>query len=172
MRRRIPWGYAFLVYITVFMSGCGFLFVHGPPADHAQRMERFSCTESNVGPILDGIWGSLNAIALVRYATDESWRFENDLETAHAVIFGGWVIFSGSASIVGFNKTKSCKQARAAWGQRLRESRRDGEDGVQPEASPQGADSTQGVWGRVAEWTDPMFAMPPDSAVSDTTSGS
>jgi hypothetical protein len=167
MRRRVLWGYAFLAYLTVFTSGCGFLFVHGPPADHEQRAELFSCTEGNIGPILDVIWASLNAIGLVYYAVDEEFR--NDVESASAVASAGWIVLSGSAAIVGFNKTKKCREARMAQNRRLRGGQ-DGQGEADPTFAAPSVDSTEGVWGRVAEWTDPMFPLP-DSTVSDTASG-
>jgi len=170
MRRRFPWGYAFLAYVTVFMSSCGFLFVHAPPADHAERVDSFSCTESAIGPALDFVWAGLNAAgAVIAITSDES---EIDNRSTVIVVGFGWTIFSTAAGAVGMNKIKKCKDARLAWNRRLRENRRDDGDESESMSPAPAVDSTESVWGRVAEWTDPMFPMPPDSVVSHTNSGS
>lgn len=168
MRHRIPWGYAFIAYITIGTSGCGFLFVHGPPADHAERSELFSCTESNIGPILDVIWAGLNATGIILYAADA--QFRDDVESASVAFSAGWVALNTSAAIVGFNKTSKCREARLAQNRRLRAGSGDREDGVGT-LMLQAPDATETVWGRVAQWSDPLFPEVPDRTPADTTAG-
>jgi len=95
--------------LPAMMGGCGFVFTHGPPANHEQ-LDYISCTESNAGPILDVVYGSLNLLGSIAVATDQSYTQEQ----ANQIIAGGvvWAGFSTVAAITGFGKTKRCKAAR------------------------------------------------------------
>lgn len=104
-----------LTVVAGLISGCGFLFVHGPPADHATQ-PYFSCTESNAGPILDLVWAGLN----IGGAIDAQNHPENYQGGSGATTVGiVWAVVSTSAAIVGFNKVKKCQAAKREQAQRL-----------------------------------------------------
>ena len=95
-------------------SGCGFLFVHGPPTGHEQ-LEYIPCTESDAGPILDIVWGGLNVLGALVIASSPE-EYENpDLATASGL---GWGVVSAFSAASGFKKVSACKNARQAWAQR------------------------------------------------------
>jgi hypothetical protein len=107
MKRLAP---VFLAAITA----CGFLFTQAPPAGH-EHMDYFTCTESDVGPILDVVWGGLNLVGAVIIASDRE-----AYESPDAAIVSGlaWSILSGSAAAVGFNRVKQCRAAKGLLAQR------------------------------------------------------
>jgi Big-like domain-containing protein len=94
-----------LLLLSVSASGCGFIFSHGPPEGHA-RLDDFSCTESNAGPITDIIWLGLFGLTL---ATGDL----GDYDPARVVVASSALTaVSGSAAVVGFNKSKRCRAAK------------------------------------------------------------
>ncbi len=97
-----------LASATSILVGCGFIFSHGPPENH-QELEYFSCTESNTGPILDIVWGSLNVLGALAAAADPDAYTNSD-----QIIFVGltWGAVSGAAAAVGFTKSRECRDAK------------------------------------------------------------
>jgi hypothetical protein len=97
-----------LASATPILVGCGFVFSHGPPDNH-QQLEYFSCTESNTGPILDVVWGSLNVLGALAAAGDPDAYTNSD-----QIILVGltWGAVSGAAAAVGFNKSRKCRDAK------------------------------------------------------------
>ena len=95
-------------------SGCGFIFVHGPPPDH-ERLEYISCTESDAGPILDIVWGGLNVVGALTIASSPSDYENPDLAIASGLT---WGVVSSFSAASGFKKTSACKHARQALAQR------------------------------------------------------
>lgn len=112
--RRTSTSAVLLTLLTIGTSGCGFIFVNGPPENH-QKMEYFNCTESEVGPILDGIWAGLNAAGATTAAINP-----DEYENSGAIITSGliWTGVSGAASIVGQNKVNDCRNAKRALAER------------------------------------------------------
>ena len=99
--------------LALATGACGFLFTHAPP-DGWEQMDYFTCTEGNVGPILDVVWAGLNAAGFVLVASDPDSDENASAALAFHVI---WVGVSGSAAFVGFNKTKKCRAAKQAHAQ-------------------------------------------------------
>ena len=97
-----------LALCALSVSGCGFIFSHGPPAGH-ENLQYFSCTESNTGPILDIVWGALNVIGALTVAGDRS-SYDNPDQTI--AIGLAWGVVSVPAAAVGFNKSKKCRAAK------------------------------------------------------------
>ncbi len=66
--------------LTIATSGCGLIFSHAPPEGY-EEMDHFTCTESNVGPIIDVIWGGLNVLGAVIVVSnpDEYANSERDI---------------------------------------------------------------------------------------------
>ena len=53
----------FALGISMFaVSGCGLLFVEGPPSTIPENAMSVRCTESKTLPTLDGVWAVLNPI--------------------------------------------------------------------------------------------------------------
>lgn len=96
------------------LNGCGFIFVNGPP-DGQENMNYFNCTESQVGPILDGVWAGLNASGAVLAATNP-----DEYQNSGTIIASGliWTGVSGAAAIVGQNKISDFREAKRALAQR------------------------------------------------------
>lgn len=103
-----------LLPLLTAASGCGFLFTHGPPTGHEQ-LDYIPCTESDAGPILDIVWGSLNVLGAIAIASSPE-EYENpDLATASGM---GWGVLSAFSAASGFKKASACKAARLALAQR------------------------------------------------------
>lgn len=93
----------------VFHAGCSYLFVSGPPANHAQ-LAVFDCTESNTLPVLDLIWAGLNGLGAAS-ALSESEQMNSNRD--QVITVGAlWLAVSGTAAIYGFSKVSDCKSAR------------------------------------------------------------
>ena len=105
-----------LLLLSVSASGCGFIFSHGPPEGHA-RMEDFSCTESNAGPIIDVIW--LGFFGLTIATGDLSGYDAARVIVTSSVVAAVW----GSAAAVGFNKSKRCRAAKRQLAERQAQGR-------------------------------------------------
>lgn len=103
-----------LALLAIGTSGCGFIFVNGPPENH-QQMEYFNCTESEVGPTLDGIWAGLNAAGATTAAINPDEYRNHETIIASGVT---WTLVSGAASIVGQNKVNDCRDAKRALAER------------------------------------------------------
>lgn len=110
---------ASLLLLSVSTSACGFIFSHAPPDGHEQ-MDYFTCTESNAGPILDVIWGSLNVLGALVVASDPD-AYNNPGGTI--AIGLTWGVVSGSAAGVGFSKSKKCTGAKRQLAQRQAQGR-------------------------------------------------
>lgn len=115
--------------IVILGNGCGFVFTSGPPQGHEQ-MDYFTCTESNVGPALDGVWAGLNLAGAIIIASDQDAYIDPGPAIAGGIL---WGVFSTAAMIVGTNKTKKCREAKRLLAQRQG-------SGVVP--TPQSADAT------------------------------
>ena len=94
---------AFLGLVPAATGACGFIFSHAPPAGHEQ-MDYFTCTESNVAPIIDVI------------VVIEAFVFGAERRIANRLVFAG---LSGVAAGVGFSKSRECRAAKRALAQRL-----------------------------------------------------
>ena len=94
---------AFLGLVPAATGACGFIFSHAPPAGHEQ-MDYFTCTESNVAPIIDVI------------VVIEAFVFGAEPRIANRLVFAG---LSGVAAGVGFSKSRKCRAAKRALAQRL-----------------------------------------------------
>jgi hypothetical protein len=96
-------------------SGCSFLFVKGPPDNHA-KMATFDCSESRAWPVLDTIWAALNGLGAVSAASGSEMPRQNqqqgaDRDTVMAVGFG-WLVVSGAAAIFGYSQVSACNDAK------------------------------------------------------------
>lgn len=121
--------------LVLGLSGCGFLFVDGPPDDY-MNMNYVQCTESDVGPVLDAVWAGLNAAGAILIAADpDAYEDDWDVSSGAGIASGAaWTILSGSSALVGFNKVSRCRTAKRELADRQAEGRTgQQEDGEQNE---------------------------------------
>ena len=97
-----------IAVVLFAVSGCGFLFVEGPPRVIPENATSVRCTESKALPTLDAIWAGLNVLGILVIASDPD-AYEN----SGAAIGGGvaWTIFSGFSAKSGFDKVADCREA-------------------------------------------------------------
>jgi hypothetical protein len=125
-------GIALLCLTVVVAHGCGFVLSEGPPAGH-ERMARFTCTESNVGPALDLTWASLNLLGALAAASAPD-DYDNPGQIVGVGL--GWWLVSGSAAVVGFRKSRRCRAAKQL---SLQQARRPAPPPAAPPAPPPAA---------------------------------
>jgi hypothetical protein len=104
---------AVVALLPVHVAGCSLLFVNGPPREHAQ-MPYFTCTQSNVVPILDAVWAGLNGLgAAIALTTDQrEFEFDYDQSRNQTIVVGaGWLLLSGFSAYSGFERTAACRDA-------------------------------------------------------------
>ena len=96
----------------------------GPPVGHEQ-MDYFTCTEGDAGPILDIVWAGLNVAGAVVCAADPD-SYENS--GACVAVGLGWGALSGTSAVVGFGKTKKCRDAKQQLAERQSQQRAPGRE--------------------------------------------
>ncbi len=90
-------------------TGCGFILTKGPPRGYEQ-MDTFSCTESNVGPILDMLpAGFFLTLGVTAIAANEDFYDTTTTELGAGLLL--WAALYGSSAAVGFGKTSRCREA-------------------------------------------------------------
>ena len=114
VKRRV--GVAAIIAIVSLQSGCSFLFVHGPPSNHAQ-LASFDCSESNGWPIFDVIWAGLNGLGAATAGNTPDMTGNGGTSTGPSqgeVVAVGvtWLVVSGVSAIYGFSKTSECRDAK------------------------------------------------------------
>jgi hypothetical protein len=108
--KRVGW-VAAMISTMAFQSGCSALFVHGPPANHAE-LASFECSDSNAWPVVDTIWAGLNGLGAASAAGDDA----NPDQDQIVLVGVTWLVISGASAIYGFSKVAACHDAR---GQRV-----------------------------------------------------
>lgn len=108
MRHTITSASIFVVAVSL-LSGCSFLFVDAPPANHAERAY-FACTSSRMGPILDGVVTVAAAITLGnQLLADQPDRIEGGA-AATLITLGAAALF-GASTVDGFITAEQCRTA-------------------------------------------------------------
>lgn len=111
------------VVLCFALSGCSFVLVSGPPANHAQ-LPAFDCTTSKVGPILDTIWTVLQTLnlAVALKDSDQEWHdmYTNDptmdppIKRSTAIpLYIGLAGLGAAGMYYGFSRTGECREAKA-----------------------------------------------------------
>lgn len=95
-----------IAVVPLATSACGFAFTSGPPPSH-QQMARFTCTESDAGPILDVVTAGLQGVVAV-LADD----------TRGATMSLGYGALYAASAYTGFKKTSDCRDAQRLAAQR------------------------------------------------------
>jgi len=102
-------GIALLVAMTPGLAGCSLLFTKAPPQGYEQ-MNSFNCTESQVAPVLDVVWGGLNLLGTLMIASEpEAYQ-----DASQRMVVGfAWTALSATSAAVGFSNTTKCRTAMA-----------------------------------------------------------
>ncbi len=95
------------------MTGCSFLFVHGPPPDH-ERLAYFDCSSSNVLPVLDALYAGVAAAEAVAAGSGDRAVAPTSSARTDAFVLAGEAAIVGASAVYGFRKTSDCRQAQAA----------------------------------------------------------
>lgn len=98
---------AIMIVALLFDPGCSFLFVKGPPEQHAQ-MSSFDCSESNAWPVIDTIWAGLNGLGAISAGNDSTTPNQSQV----IAVGVSWLVVSGISAIYGFGKVSACNEAR------------------------------------------------------------
>jgi hypothetical protein len=104
---------------------CGFVLTQGPPEGH-QQMTHFTCTESNVGPILDVVEaGGGVLIAVVGSSSSNTGGGGYGAPSGSAAVATGLLgsVVWGVSAAVGLHKTSECRAAMRQLGARLAQGR-------------------------------------------------
>ena len=108
-----------LLFVVGVSHACGFMFSKGPPVGHEQ-MNYFSCTETDVGPVLDIVWGGLNLLGAIMIASDpDAYEETYGTDASSAIVLGfAWGGVSTIAAVTGFNRSEQCRDAKLQLAQR------------------------------------------------------
>lgn len=102
------------IAVASLQSGCSFLFVKGPPANHAE-LASVECSDSNGWPIVDAIWAGLNGLGAATAPADkiDSSGMKSSPSHDQVVAVGvSWLVVSGISAIYGFSKVSACRDAK------------------------------------------------------------
>lgn len=88
-------------------GACGLLFTKGPPPGY-ERMDSFTCTESDAGPAVDASFAVLNVLGLLFIAGNPDEYQGTGGAVAEAVALS---VIWGISAVVGFPKAKQCRVA-------------------------------------------------------------
>jgi hypothetical protein len=106
-----------MLVAVICWSGCSFLFVSGPPP-HYDALPTFSCTESQVAPILDAVATILNGSDAVIAATEssEQWVAANNghppSRAVTVAVNGVTALVWAASAYYGYTRTSACRDAR------------------------------------------------------------
>src|SRR6188768_2120687 len=103
----------------LFSFGCSFVFVQGPPEQHAE-MRYFDCVSSKAAPVLDGLAAGFEVVRTgVALAADEADYANFPLSRGADIAVGlGLTALFTAAAVHGFSATSDCADAKAALAQR------------------------------------------------------
>jgi hypothetical protein len=101
--------------LVTLSPGCSFIFSQGPLPE-ASHYQQIDCS-GYVPPVLDTIWGGLNAIgALSAWSTSQNeWNKTSHPAPRDAVIGVGltWLVLSGASAIYGYKIASDCDAVHA-----------------------------------------------------------
>ena len=107
---RISLRLACIAMLPAVLGGCGLMFMQGPPAGHEQ-MNHFTCSNGNVGFIIDFVGAGVAASAAHAAANEPPYIIPNAPILAVGVVAA---VAAGVSGVVGIVKTKKCGDALQA----------------------------------------------------------
>lgn len=106
------------VVLWFALSGCSFVLVSGPPANH-QQLPAFDCTTSRLGPALDTVWTILQALNLsvALSKTNQEWddQFGGSPPFSRTTAVPVYIALAGlgaAGMYYGFSRTGECREAK------------------------------------------------------------
>lgn len=107
--------------LAISVTGCSFVFVDGPPREHA-KMPAFDCSTSRAVPILDGTFALLQTINFIYTAAISDRTWNEDIYKMNApfsrheglAIYGVLAAVSGLSAYYGFSRVERCRDAKEA----------------------------------------------------------
>ena len=103
--RAVRFGLA-LCALVLTGGGCSYVFVDGPPANHA-RMPYFECSSSKVWPVVDGVFAASLAAGTVGAFADQG----SSTDTTEAVVIAAEAAAFAISAISGHHKVEACREA-------------------------------------------------------------
>ncbi len=111
---------ATIVVCALVLSGCSFLFVHGPPDEH-EKLRYFDCPSNAAGPVADVSWALFDGIMVAGLAGAD--RDEDDsgdrAQTTVLVVFAALGALHAASAIYGVAKATDCGDAKQHLRQRI-----------------------------------------------------
>jgi hypothetical protein len=114
----------YIAALAIVTSGCSFLFVSGPPANH-QQVPYFDCSTSNWAPIVDTVVAALQVANVVVAAKDSDQQWHdmycqpNDTTCnapfsrgAAVPAYIGFAALAGASLFYGYTRVARCKSAK------------------------------------------------------------
>ena len=157
-----------LAVVALGSGGCSWIFVDGPPEDHAE-LDFFTCTTSRTAPRLDLVWGGLNLLGVIVATAETSEEFEADSDglsrEGFIVSSAIWTVVAGLSARSGFQRVDACEEAIRQRGQRSLPSAPESA-GDQPEVRSDPAGGGPGPVRHlpVPSWSPPLFPAPARTA--------
>ena len=107
-----------IVLALALLSGCSFVFVSGPPANHEQ-LPYVACTESRVAPVLDTIFAVLQTLNFIYAASisDETWaeNYNGDPPISRSTsipLYAVGALLGAGGAYYGYSRTSACRDAK------------------------------------------------------------
>jgi hypothetical protein len=118
------WMRRYIAVLAIVTSGCSFLFVSGPPANHT-KVPYFECSSSNWAPIVDTVVAALQIANVVVAAkdTDQQWHDMYCAPTdttcnapfsrgAAIPAYIGFSALAAASLYYGYTRVAACKSAK------------------------------------------------------------
>jgi hypothetical protein len=101
---------------ALLFAGCSLGFVAGPPPEHAE-LPYFSCSDSNVAPVLDTVLGAVAGLTALTAAgsTDAMWEMNNSgvgSRTTAIAVFGPLAALGAASAYFGYTRVHACRDAK------------------------------------------------------------
>lgn len=103
-----------VIGVLVFaITGCGLLFVEGPPRMIPEDAISVRCTESRLLPTLDVVGAGYIAATPIYLASITDDPFSTEILIPAAIVFSvAGTILYGVSAILGYRKVNSCRDAK------------------------------------------------------------
>lgn len=100
--------------VLVFLTGCSFVLVTGPPTGH-ERMYGFDCTDSRFWPIADSVWTGLFLLDFTAAASesDQGWDDSSPIARKPSMaLYAAFALLSAAGAWYGYTTAGECRDAR------------------------------------------------------------
>ncbi len=145
-RERMQFTRLAVLSLALSQAGCSWIFTQGPPPADRESPVYYDCSTSYAPPVLDTIWGGLNALGAISALASSD---EKTSQNRGAVVGVGlaWVVISGLSAYYGYSKVSECHEFK------------------DEHRVPDEHDSPRGYWGSRPDgrptWSPPPRGAPP-----------